>query len=170
MAHSTAGNNLTITGGVIRFEPSRGAGWDLPEKDLVIVGEYTTPEGPLREDHFIVFVDRDQRIYAAPFDAHGVLDVLNTIDPTKHRATATLANSTTYDSKVMWPIDCAGKPLFEFDPVPATGVVERFKRWVGYKTVSERLSDTVIAAVRNARQPRSDAPHRALRMRAALNR
>jgi hypothetical protein len=103
-----------------------GSLWELPISDLVLVGEYTTEDGPGSEDHFICVVDRNGNRYDVSDEA-GSGELIRALSATlgislKPR----LSLKTQFESCILYPPSVAGQPLFT-QPKPARSLVERVK-------------------------------------------
>jgi len=83
--------------------------------DLMVLGEYSTADGPWLEDLFLVFVCRDGNWWECPFGAMGVPGVLSQFEEVWHaHLTVTLGFSTQYKSRIMWPKELADNELYQF--------------------------------------------------------
>jgi hypothetical protein len=110
---------IRLTGQQIVHGPER---WGVALDDLRIIGEFTTPDGPLLDDYFICFVAVDGATLAAPIDADGCRETLAELGQRLGLALEPgLVNSTEYASRILWPAELRGEALFEFRPSAARG-------------------------------------------------
>jgi hypothetical protein len=121
--------------------------WKVLLDDISIIGEYTTPCGPVSEDYFIAFVDREGKVYDAPMSAleFATTDFLHA--RIGHFCFG-LANSTDLRSRIMWPPAYANEPLFAFTPVEPTTLQDRIRKLIGGYVVDLDLSPRAIDALR----------------------
>ena len=92
--------------------------WTAAAKDIVLMAEYTTNEGPYVDDYFLVFVtvENGTRYFAtASFYSEGCDEVIKQLaEQWKTPIELGLANSTNWKSRVVWPSALAGQEYFEF--------------------------------------------------------
>jgi hypothetical protein len=117
---------LTVNSDGVLEYTSEGRGlWRIAVKDLVLMAEYTTNEGPWLDDYFFVFVATDTgtvRFATASYYARGCEEVLGFL-ALRYGAKIEpgLVNSTDWKSRVIWPADLAGQEYFDRREVePAT--------------------------------------------------
>jgi hypothetical protein len=110
--------------------------WDVPIDTLILIAEYTTNEGPMRDDYFLVFgcCEHDQlfemkcSFYA--LDAIATMETL--LKKLNAGTTLGLASSTEWKSNIVWPPKLAGKPFFEnVELVPKTFKARIYKSIFG---------------------------------------
>ena len=135
-----ASSELHVEDGVLLYESGEGS-FRLPLRDIVLVGEYTTPDGPGADDYFLVFFTRDGSRHDASFYSEGrdtALAVLS--DHWRVPLPLRLSASTSLASNIVWPASHAGQPLFEFRRPPATNLVSRLRERIGLAAFEQRLS------------------------------
>ena len=101
--------------------------WSFPLSEIKLVGEFTTPGGPIFDYFYVFIVGEPPRMYQIPMEALEALgwekffeDLGQALGGAiKH----SLANSTEFASCVMWPAARAGQPLLEFSRRPRKGLV-----------------------------------------------
>jgi hypothetical protein len=106
----------------------RGGGeivWDVAIKDLVLVAEYTTDEGPMIDDYFLVFwsLEKGQLCeMKCSFYADNAIETMETLLKRLNASTLLgLAASAEWNSRILWPAELAEKPYFEkVELVPET--------------------------------------------------
>lgn len=80
---------------------------------VAVVGEYTTPSGPIDDDHFLVIVLRSGNMFLYPTNKiEHLLPPLEKVIGMK--VEYGLCNVTDFASRVMFPLTLAGHQLFEF--------------------------------------------------------
>jgi tetratricopeptide (TPR) repeat protein len=135
-----ANGELQVEAGVLRYE-SAATRFRLPLDEIVLVGEYTTSNGPGAIDYFVVFFTHDGLRYDASFYAKGrdaALEMLS--DYWQVPVELQLAASTSLASNIVWPSSHAGQELFEFHQQPATKFFGRLLERIGLTTFEQRLS------------------------------
>ena len=86
--------------------------WQVPVSQIGVIGEYTNEGGPWGDDWFVVFVRQDGNWFEAPADLLHVEAVLKVLgDELQSSLDLALANSTTFKSRVIWPLSLKGQPL-----------------------------------------------------------
>lgn len=102
--------------------------WQIPLREIIAFGEYTTDNGPYIDDWFMVFVTRDFNWVEASNYCAGREEVRDAL--AKHWRVESLYGdlvfSTDFSSRVIWPTRIAGKPLFDFVERPQS-FVEKVK-------------------------------------------
>lgn len=105
--------------------------WERFRREIRVIGEYTTEAGPFAGDWFLVMIfEHEPRqeisIYELP---EGALEVLSRrLDGVCEIG---LANSAHLNSRILWPIDIVGKPLYRFESIKPGTLSEWFKRLFG---------------------------------------
>ena len=99
--------------------------WDIPIDTLILIAEYTTNEGPMRDDYFLVFWGFEQgQLFEmkCSFYAVNAIDTMGALLTKLNAGTSLgLASSIEWDSRTLWPLTLAEKPYFEkVELVPAT--------------------------------------------------
>jgi len=120
---------------VCRMETgSHSAEWQLRIKDLVLIAEYTTSEGPYCDDYFLVFwVKEDGKLLKVEcsFYAEGMEDALVAIRQWFGTAIELgLCASTEWKSRIVWPEQLQGRPYFEFSKVEPAGLLPKLRSLV----------------------------------------
>jgi hypothetical protein len=83
--------------------------------NIAVVGEYTTASGPYDEDYFLVIIERDGRTTELP--VAGVTPADHTWLEAALGLTIDfqLANRTDFTSRIIFPEELRGQPLFRFE-------------------------------------------------------
>ena len=118
-------------------------GWQLPVSEIKIVGEHTDDQGPMVDDYFLVFLT-DSNVYEAPFYAEGVTAFLHELgNRLGAPLSCELGNSTNYRSRIMWPSEMEGLPVFDYFKSPKPdGLAARLMDKL-FPDTSRKLSDAV---------------------------
>ncbi|MBK7874226.1 MAG: hypothetical protein IPJ77_00465 [Planctomycetes bacterium] len=111
--------SVRLDGDTLTFTRRDRVEWSVGLDELALVGELCTDRGPYDDDLVVVLVRRDGTWFELPFDAQGAKEVLAELE---RRLGADLAlrfcNRTDWVSRVSWPSDLAGTPLFDLRPAP----------------------------------------------------
>lgn len=113
---------LALEGADLVFRRGTAVMWTVPLESMRILGEATNASGPWGDDWLLIVIDgQEPGWFQAPMDAEGVQEVLQELarrlgEPLELR----LANSTTFQSRGLWPAALLGRPLFRLEePEPA---------------------------------------------------
>ncbi len=91
--------------------------WAVSVKDIILMAEYTTDEGPIVDDYFLVFVaiQKGMPYFAtASFYSNGQDEVIKYLaQQWASEIELGLAFSTEWQSRVVWPSSLAGQEYFE---------------------------------------------------------
>jgi len=97
--------------------------WSVEIRDIVLVAENTTDEGPYCDDYFLIFATKSC-IYRSTFYAEGLDAVFETLD---ERFSMPLrlqfSSSTHWASRVIWPAHLEGSDYFQFTEVKPNNIV-----------------------------------------------
>jgi hypothetical protein len=103
---------LWIDGAFLQCEVDGQPGWRIGLSELACVGEYTTAHGPWADDYFVVFATKNGLYYEAAVYS-GVEKVLEALSAALGSALKLgLIQSTEFSSRVAWPPELEGRPLF----------------------------------------------------------
>jgi len=136
-------SNLRLEGGSIVYAANEKEMWRAEARQFAIIGEYTTPNGPA-DDYFWVFLKPDGSWFEASFYSDGEESFRTGL--ANHLAADLqhgLCNSTDYESRVLWPRELEGLPLFNFTPVDSKGVMACIGAAIGIERGSIAPSDAV---------------------------
>jgi tetratricopeptide (TPR) repeat protein len=158
-----AEGELRIEGNVLRYVSVEGS-FSIPLADIALAGEYTTPFGPAACDYFLVVLTNHGAQYEIPFYAGGRDEVLSTLrDYWQAPISLELSSSTSFASKIVWPLNYAGQQLFEFRQQHATGFLSRVRARLGFTPVVSTLAPSALEALLDvAHRELDDDPGRAL--------
>ena len=98
--------------------------WSFNEKQLlqldlstiVVIGEYTTANGPWQDDWFIVFVDKTGSMCQIPMFVSGWQEMVKYLESKFMCTLSSLVGSTEWASVVDHPHELKGKTLLQLQP------------------------------------------------------
>jgi hypothetical protein len=125
--------------------------WRLPIAEVRVIGEFTNQSGPSLDDYFFVFVTKETTDWhCASFYAEGREKFLHELGvKLGHKLKCGLCNSTDFKSRVLWPPNLEGQPLFEFVPEkPATNFLGKVRQKILPMTFNQ-LTEEIRNAVGN---------------------
>lgn len=97
----------------IIFRSTDYGNWDLLLKDICLIGEYTTEEGPFVEDHFLVFVKCNAEILDLPVSSLGFLELIRILSSKfECQITLKLNLQTKFISRIIFPENLKDEGLF----------------------------------------------------------
>ena len=107
--------------GQIEFRSDAYGNWKINVGDVVLIGEYTTQDGPMIEDHFLVMLTKDGNEYEVPMSVKGLDEVFEEI---KRRMNVDvkpkLTLQTDFASHIIAPASLAGLSLYVFENMKQT--------------------------------------------------
>lgn len=134
----------------IRYASREFGSWSLPIKSVRVVGEFTNDHGPHLDDYFLVFLSgKPIEQFHASLYAKGRDEFLMKLSAALPGMDGlALSSSTDWKSRVLWPPDLQGKPLFEFcRPVHGAGVVGKIASALDSR-IEIRISEHVHGLIR----------------------
>jgi hypothetical protein len=139
--------SIRLSEDVITYTSRLYGSFSLPVEEIAVIGEFTTNNGPVIDDWFLVFVCRggdwfEVSVYSD--GSEGVLEGLSTA--LGANLDLGLVASTDFASRVVWPTEIAGRPLFEFEIESGTGFLRRLKLAILPEN-RHGLTSEVLAAV-----------------------
>ena len=149
----TDSGKIRLECGNVCYESRDYGTWSLPVSTIRIVGEFTNDHGPHLDDYFLVFVTEATGEWrTASFYAKGrdeFLDKLASALPGV--SSLALANSTDWKSRVLWPKELQGRPLFEFiRPTHGAGFFGRIAAKLD-SGIELRVAEDVLSFIREIR-------------------
>ena len=107
---------IWIDGDRIHYSSPSYGDWQLALREIRVIGEYTNQNGPFAVDYFLAFVTDPELIWLeASFYAEGREAFLEKLGARLGQVfQCSLCASTDFDSRVWWPVDLAGQPMFDF--------------------------------------------------------
>lgn len=140
MTTSEDSGQIQVDGDVIRYTSTTYSDWTIPIGDIRIIGEATNQNGPFADDYFLCFATGPELWYEASFYADGRAAFLVELSA---RLGATLAlrlgSSADFASRILWPGELVGKPMFKYEETPPKTMLGRLlgstgggkQRWPG---------------------------------------
>jgi hypothetical protein len=136
---------IRLDGDIIRYRSSRFGNWDLPLREVRVIGEATDQSGPFLDDYRLCFAVDATGWYEASFYADGCEAFLAAASERLRFAfELSLCASTDFASRVLWPPQLTGQPMFQYTDEPP-------RTWLG------RLVVTVLGDAFRKRQTYADA-------------
>jgi hypothetical protein len=140
-------NQVALQDGNVVYSSSSCELWQIPVAELAVIGEYTTPNGPLVDDYFLVFITKKGALFTASFYSEGRDRLLFEFGRLMGSDVVPgLANSTDYASRVMWPGDLRDQQLFEWAQLQPATILERVIQKVA-ASYEMRLTDAVAKKI-----------------------
>jgi hypothetical protein len=126
--------------------------WTVSVDDIILVAEYTTDEGPLADDYYLIFctIEAGRAVFAtSTFYANGRDAALRTLaDRLGSPMALVLSASTVWASRVLWPPDMAEQEYFTFKTAEPNNILERLGGLVFGPATECFLSDPVQHYIR----------------------
>ena len=139
---------LTFEDGEIRYDSTTFASWRLRLADIRVIGEATNDSGPQQDDYFLCFACDAQRWFEASFYAAGRDELLSALEEQLSTPMLLqLAGSTDYASRILWPANLTGEPMFDYEEIPPTGLWNRIKS-LNLPQVKQSFSQAVLQVLR----------------------
>ena len=125
--HSKNSGKLVFSNGKVHYGWDSGE-WCVAVSDLLLIGEYTTSEGPYFDDYFLVFITGENAPrQVASFYADGRDEMLARLsEALDAKIELGLANSPDFKSRILWPPGLGGQELLRM--MPAATAWERFRQ------------------------------------------
>ena len=142
--HGPNSGVISLSDDMITYESPAYGSWKVSAKDILVFGEYTTDNGPMIDDWFMVFVTgEDQWVEASNYCA-GMDQIREALAVrwNVENLWGSLAFSTNFDSRVLWPSSLAETELFEFTALPQS-TWETIER-LGVVTLEKSLKPQVL--------------------------
>jgi len=149
-AKNTSGQ-ISLENETIIYSTPEKACWKLPIAEVRVIGEFTNQSGPSLDDYFFVFVTRETtEWHHASFYAEGREKFLSELGAKLgQRLKCGLCNSADFKSRVLWPPNLEGRPLFEFiSETPATNFLGKVRQKILPMTFNQ-LTEEIRNAIRN---------------------
>jgi hypothetical protein len=136
VADESLAKRLWLETDTIHYRVTAVGEWTLPVNRVKLLGEYTDPNGPYVDDYFFVFVfEPDCDWYEASFYSEGREAFLSQLGlRLGSELRCGLCHSTDDNSRLIWPPQIEGQPLFDFVPIVPKGLWQqvRLKLVPGY--------------------------------------
>jgi hypothetical protein len=117
----------------------------IPIKDIKIIGEYTTSDGPFKDDWFFVFILDSDDIRKVSAYATGTEVMLRQVGQRINaELSGQLANSANWKTNVLWPTSLCGQEIFKLTQKEPTGTWDKIKSKIGLISKKEpELNDNL---------------------------
>jgi hypothetical protein len=120
---------------------------------IVLVGEFTTEDGPFGEDHLLSVWLNDRRTLEIPINSPGVTALLDQLSAkTGTLIKTSLVAESSFASRVLFPPESEGQELFVFQPA-RKGLVG----WLYNNIMERRLVSDLVPLVETTPSPGSNA-------------
>lgn len=107
---------ITLENGILTYTNEPNGSWSTPLDEIGIIAEATNENGPFGDDYFLIFVsNKSPSWFEASFYASNREEFLKTLS--SHFGTLfelKLTTSATFASRILWPPELKGEPLFEY--------------------------------------------------------
>jgi hypothetical protein len=150
---------LAFVDDCVNYASATYGSWRLDASSIRLIGEFTNQSGPYMDDYFFVFFRHGgDGWYDASYYCDGRDEVWKALTARFPGLTECgLGNSADFKSRVLWPAEHAGKPLFDFRPM------KRGDRWHD-RLLDRLLPPFVVESVlrpefQEERSQQSPAPH-----------
>ena len=152
---TTAPKRNAAESGIVRFDGTlitytsqHYGSFSIPLSEVALIGEFTTDNGPFIDDWFLVLVPRSGgEWFETSIYAEGIESFLEQLSAALGSTIiGSLAASTDFASRIIWPMALAGRPLFTFSPVTDSGFLRRIKLSM-LPEVSHSLSPDALSAI-----------------------
>lgn len=109
---------LDLKDSILSYSSPDYGEWEIPVDDVVVFGEYTTDNGPMIDDWFMIFVLKNKNWVEASNYCAGREDVREALAKRWNVESlyGELCYHTDFASRAIWPMELASQPLFQFTP------------------------------------------------------
>jgi hypothetical protein len=115
--------------------------------NIILIAEYTTDEGPLADDYYLIFctIEAEHAVFATcTFYADDRDAALKSVSDRLGSPLALgLCGSTVWASRVLWPSMMEGQPYFRFETAEPRNILEQLQRFIFGPASEKFLSDPV---------------------------
>lgn len=135
---------LRFHDGTLSLMEGRREAWSIDLARVALIGELTTPDGPIADDYFLVFVVGPEEWCRIPIDAvsQGVMNALaHTLGC---RLEHHLANRTEFASAILWPPALQGEEFIKFEQRRRPGFLGWLTSRLGLSSVELSLDDQIV--------------------------
>ena len=119
----------------------------LAVTELKLIGEFTTANGPIDDDWYIVFMTSEKNWYQIPEYTPGMLELLQELSGVlREDVMCSLFGSTSWATRILWPKAVEGAEIWDIEPVPASTFFQQVKRVFGMSHQSLILIPVALRA------------------------
>ncbi len=127
---------------------------EIVMSDVRLIGEYTTGEGPVIDDWFMVFYMSKDDCKQISLYVKGREEMLQLLSECMGSVVAPrLVGSTSWETTLLWPPEVAGQAMWNVEHLPPETLVEKLKAFLGMGNPARmNLTDAALRGL--AGQPR----------------
>ncbi|MCC5821782.1 MAG: hypothetical protein LAT64_00675 [Phycisphaerales bacterium] len=130
---------VELVGDRLSYTGVNGTAWSIKLAEVRLIAEETIEA---LGDDWLIHIALQSEWVRFPFYAAGFRDVWDRLGERFPGMELGLADSTSFKSRVLWPADLRGQPLFEYQ-------LERNPSWWRRLTGSRRIESTLTPMVSN---------------------
>ena len=144
-----------IDSGKIIWENQSERIGEIVISDIRLIGEYTTAEGPVLDDWFIVFFMSKDDCRQVSAYAKGIMDVLDQVGKSVGgQVLPGLAASAEWATRLIWPQEVEGKPMWNMEELKPETFGEKVKAFLGLGHPARAvLSDAAATVLTRSSRP-----------------
>ena len=117
---------------------------ELSISDLIIIGEYTTDNGPFLDDWFLTLVTLNEWIEISMYTV-GMTKFLKDLSKVVNADLSTsLANSSIWKTRIMFPNELKEKELFEVEDIEPKSLLGKVKKQITGGKSARKLSSEIL--------------------------
>lgn len=111
---------------------------EIAINEIKLIGEYTTAEGPVVDDWFIVFMTAKDEWNQISEYAIGVEELLQQLSNIFNTSiVGTLFASTTWNTNIIWPPEVKGEKMWHVSQRQKTTLSDKLKAFFGFGDSNE---------------------------------
>ena len=121
----------------------------IPIRDIKLIGEYTTAEGPFVDDWFIVFMTAAKDWKQISEYTPGMLEVLQELGShLESEIMGSLFGSTSWRTNIIWPPQVAKQEMWDVLTERPSTLFEKLKKAMGFANQRLVLSEAAASVFR----------------------
>lgn len=128
---------IDLTGDRLSYTPPRGTGWSVELTEIRLIAEETIEA---MGDDWFIHLALQSEWYSFSFYAAGFQEVWDRIAERFPGIKMELSRSASFASRVLWPAQLHGQPLFDYQPEPNPPL---WRRLTGSQRIESTLTSTV---------------------------
>jgi hypothetical protein len=122
----------------------------IPIYDIKLIGEYTTANGPVVDDWFIVFMTAAKDWTQISEYTPGMLEMLQELGTLlKAEVIGSLFSSTSWKTNIIWPPQIAGQEMWEVIADTPTTLIGWLKKTLGMGNHQLALTTAAVSVFHN---------------------
>lgn len=138
---------IDLAGDRLSYTPPHGTGWSLDLAEVRLIAEETIEA---MGDDWFIHLALQSEWYSFPFYAAGFQDVWDRLAERFPGMKLELFRSASFASRVLWPPQLRGQPLFDYQPEPNPPL---WRRLTGFGRIESTLTPTVSSFLAGASRP-----------------